>query len=79
LVFVAAQVNFHRRTLKALEWRLSEQAPKEYEVVSSESRVTDRERKPQLYAPTGIQRGLLTAPWPFPIEIDLDAIELPGQ
>jgi len=156
LVFVAAQVNFHRRMLKALEWRLSEQAPKEYEVVremtvtlgpkqrpepgimivwaaaetsldqsdfkpedvllvvevvSSESRVRDRERKPQLYAaagfqrywrieqekgrpvvytfelepatksyaPTGIHRGLLTASWPFPIDIDLDAIEFPGK
>jgi Uma2 family endonuclease len=144
--------------LKALEWRLSEQAPKEYEVVremtvtlgpkqrpepdimivwaaatassdqsdykpedvllvvevvSRESRVRDRERKPQLYAgagfqrywriekdcsdgrpvvyayeldpatrayvPTGIHRGRLTASWPFPIDIDLDAIELPGQ
>jgi Uma2 family endonuclease len=81
------------------------------EVVSSESCVRDRVRKPQLYAkagfrvfwriegengrpvvytfeldpgtknyaPTGIHRGLLTASWPFPIDIDLDAIELPGQ
>jgi len=81
------------------------------EVVSVESQVRDRERKPQLYAaagfkvfwrveeingrpvvytyeldpatktyvPTGIHRGSLIASWPFPIEIDLDAIELPGN
>jgi Uma2 family endonuclease len=83
------------------------------EVVSAESRVRDRERKPQLYAeagfqrywriekdradgrpvvytyeldpatkiyvPTGIHRGRLIASWPFPIDIDLDAIELPGN
>ena len=80
------------------------------EVVSAESRVRDRERKPQLYAeaglqrywrvereegrpvvytfeldpatrnyaPTGVHRGQLSASWPFPIDIDLDAIELPG-
>lgn len=81
------------------------------EVVSPESLVRDRVRKPLLYAeagfrvfwrieeehgrpvvytyeldpatkayaPTGIHRGRLTASWPFPIDIDLDAIELPGQ
>ena len=158
LVIVSPQAGFHRRMLRALEWALTEQAPKEYEavremtvtlgpkqrpepdimitwaaaetsseqtdykpedvllvveVVSPESRVRDRERKPQLYAgagfqrywriekdradgrpvvytfeldpatkayvPTGIHRGRLTASWPFPIDIDLDAIELPGQ
>jgi Uma2 family endonuclease len=79
------------------------------EVVSTESRVRDRERKPQLYAaarfqhywrvedengrpvvytyeldpatksyvPTGIQRGRLTASWPFLVDIDLDVIK-PG-
>jgi hypothetical protein len=31
------------------------------------------------YVRTGIHRGRLTASWPFPIDIDLDAIELPGQ
>ena len=78
------------------------------EIVSDESRVRDRERKPQLYAAagikvfwrveldeqdkavvysyeldpatksyvaTGIHRGRLTAAWPFPVEIDLTAIE----
>lgn len=155
LVFVSPQASFHRRMLRALEWALVEQAPKEYEVVremtvtieakqrpepdimivwaaaetsldqtdfkpedvllvaevvSPESRVRDRERKPQLYAkagfrvywrfeqvdgrptaysyeldpatrayvPTGIHHGRLTASWPFPIDIDLDAIELPA-
>jgi len=28
--------------------------------------------------PQFIHRGHLTAAWPFPIDIDLDAIELPG-
>jgi Uma2 family endonuclease len=156
LVFVAAQVSFHRRMLRALEHELTEQAPKEYEavrettvtlgpkqrpepdimitwaaaetslnqstykpedvllvveVVSTESRVRDRERKPQLYAeagfriywrvekeagrpvvytfeldpatrayaPTGVHRGQLSASWPFPIDIDLDAIKLPAE
>jgi Uma2 family endonuclease len=156
LVIVSPQANFHRRMLRALEWSLTDQAPKEYEavremtvtldpkqrpepdimitwaavamrssnqtdfkpedvllvaeVVSPESRVRDRVRKPLLYAeagfqrywrveeengrpvvytfeldsatknyaPTGIHRGNLTASWPFPIAIDLDAIELPG-
>ena len=81
------------------------------EVVSPESLVRDRLRKPQLYAaagfqrywrvemddgrpvvytyeldpatksyvPTGIHRGRLIASWPFPIDIDLDAIELPAK
>jgi Uma2 family endonuclease len=158
LVIVSAQANFHQRMLRALEWSLVGQAPKEYqvvremtvtlgpkqrpepdimitwaaamrsngqtdfkpedvllvaEVVSPESRVRDRVRKPLLYAeagfqrywrieedrasgrpvvyayeldpatktyvPTGIHRGHLTASWPFPIDIDLDAIELPGR
>ena len=80
-------------------------------VVSPDSCVRDRVRKPLLYAeagfrvfwrmesengrpvvysyeldpatktyvPTGIHRGRLIASWPFPIDIDLDAIELPGQ
>jgi Uma2 family endonuclease len=156
LVIVSAQANVHQRMLRALEWALTEQAPKEYEavremtvtlgpkqrpepdimitwaaaskssdqtdykpddvllvaeVVSPESRVRDRVRKPQLYAeagfrcywrvekeegrpvvyafeldpgtksyaPTGIHRGHPAASWPFPIDIDLDAIELPGD
>ena len=156
LVIVSAQANFHQRMLRALEWTLTAQAPKEYEavremtvtlgpkqrpepdimitwaaaamrsndqtdfkpedvllvveVVSPESRVRDRVRKPLLYAeagfriywrvekeeerpvvytfeldpatrnyaPTGIHRGHLAASWPFPIDIELDAIELPG-
>jgi Uma2 family endonuclease len=155
LVIVSPQADFHRRMLRALEWALTEQAPKEYEavremtvtlgpkqrpepdimitwsaastssdqtdykpedvllvaeVVSPESRVRDRVRKPVLYAeagfriywrvekeagrpvvytyeldpatrvyaPTGIHRGKLSASWPFLIDIDLDAIELPG-
>ena len=155
LVIVGPPTGFHRRMLRALEWSLTDQAPKEYEVVrettvtlgpkqrpepgimivwaaaetsldqtdfrpedvllvvevvSPESRVRDRERKPLLYAeagfqrfwrierhgsrpvvyayeldpatrtyvPTGIHRGRLTASWPFPIDIDLDAIELPA-
>jgi Uma2 family endonuclease len=82
------------------------------EVVSAESQVRDRKRKPQLYAEagfrcywrveeaddgrpvvytyeldpatktyvaTGIHRGSLVASWPFPVDIDLDAIELPGD
>ena len=81
------------------------------EVVSVESQVRDRERKPQLYAaagfkvfwrveetngrpivytyeldpatkiyvPMGIHRGRLIASWPFPIDIDLDAIEIPAD
>ena len=81
------------------------------EVVSAESRVRDRERKPALYAgagirvfwriecdagkavvytyeldpatkayvPTGIFRDRIKVSWPFEVDIDLTAIELPGQ
>jgi Uma2 family endonuclease len=78
------------------------------EIVSDESRLRDRERKPQLYAAagikvfwrveldeqdkavvysyeldpatksyvaTGIHRDRITAAWPFPVDIDLTAIE----